>query len=318
MIDVDVVDVDDGWSLAIGQGGGFFVESATSLAKKMKIHPMVLGVVVLGFATAMPEMIVSAMAAWHGQLGMSIGNAVGSSIANIGLVLGGTALIVPLSICGSTLRHEFPAVLLSMLLITCLVWDHMLSFFDGMIIVIGFLLMIIWVIFMAKQRALPEAMHGRSAENDLASTGRMIFCFVAGLAAMLIGSRLMIYGATGIATFWGVSDFIIGLSILAVGTSLPELAASMVAAYRGEHDLALGNVLGSNLFNMLAVMAMPALIMPGKTPEALLNRDIPLMFAFSFLMLVLAVRRDGTCRINRLSGLILLLAYVAYSIYLFN
>jgi len=284
------------------------------MAQRFSIHPMVVGMVVVGFATAMPEMIVSALAASKGQLGLSVGNAVGSSIANIGLVIGGAAMVVPLSIYSQMVRHEYPALFLSMLLVVALVWDHSLDFSDGIVLLLAFMLLIFWLVSLAKKRSSLLPLSQLSHGQQVLPKHLMIAYFVLGLMGLFLGSELLIYAATTLAKELGISDFVIGLTVVAIGTSLPELAASLVAAKRGQHDIAVGNVIGSNLFNMLIVLAMPALIFPGPVPDALLHRDIPVMFAMSGLMFLVSYGWKGRCHgISRGEGALLLLAFILYT-----
>lgn len=300
------------------KGADFFVDGASATAKRAKVDPLVIGIVLVGFVTAVPEMVVSALAAWHGQLGMSVGNAIGSSIANIGLVIGGTALFEPMKVYANVVRQEYPALLIAMCLATMLVLDQTLSRSDGLILLLGFLVLMTWLVKLAKKRTrdnVKVAAEWLEHHPERHSIKKIAAYFVVGLAALLLGSQLLIVGATGIAKWFGISDFVIGLTIVAIGTSLPELAASLVAAKKGEHEIALGNVVGSNLFNMLMVLAMPALIIPGRMPVTLLTRDIPIMFGFTLMLFVMSYGcGDSKPTISRLEGGVLLTAFSLYNI----
>ncbi len=300
--------------LVLAKSADKFVDSAIAMACCFSIHPMVIGMVVLGFATAMPEVIVSALAASKGQLSLSVGNAVGSSIANIGLVIGGAAMVVPLSIYSQMVRHEYPALFLSMMLVTLLVWDHSLDFIDGLILLLAFMLLIFWLVSLAKKRSSQLSSDQLKSDQVQLGQAQMWGYFVLGLLGLFLGSELLISSATDLAKFFGISDFVIGLTVVAIGTSLPELAATLVAAKRGQYDIAVGNVIGSNLFNMLIVLAMPALIFPGPVPDALLNRDIPVMFLMSGLMFVVSYGWRGRQHtITRLEGTLLFVGFVLYT-----
>lgn len=301
--------------VVLSKSANVFVDSAVSVAYHFRIHPMVVGMVVLGFATAMPEMVVSALAASKGQLGLSVGNAVGSSIANIGLVIGGAAMVVPLSVYSQMIRYEYPALVLSMLLVTALVWDRSLDFSDGLVLLLGFMVLIFWLVSLAKKRSHQQGALDWQKDHPPLSQKKMLLYFIIGIVGLLLGSELLIHGATRLAKFIGMSDFMIGLTVVAIGTSLPELASSLVAAKRGQHDIAVGNVIGSNLFNMLIVLAMPALIFPGPIPEVLISRDIPVMFLMTVLMFFVSYGlKRSRYVISRLEGLFLLLMFLLYTI----
>ena len=301
--------------LVLAKSADMFVDSAVSFAHWFKIHPLIVGMVVLGFATAMPEVMVSALAASKGQLGMSVGNAVGSSIANIGLVVGGAALVVPLSVYSQMVKHEYPALFLSMLLVFFLVLDRSLDFIDGIILLLAFMLAIFWLVALAKKRRndSESAVRDWDQMHGVLSLRKAFAYFLFGLLGLFIGSELLVDNATQVARYFGISDFVIGLTIVAIGTSLPELAASIVAARRGQHDIAIGNVVGSNLFNMLVVLAMPALIFPGPIPEVLLWRDMPTMFGMSLLMFLMSYGwRRSRGEISRLEGGCLFIIFAVY------
>jgi len=318
------------WTSFLAVAGGFvllvwgadrFVTGAAATARNLGVSPLIIGLTIVGFGTSAPEMLVSAMAAWAGNPGIAIGNALGSNIANIGLVLGLTALITPLAVRSETLRREFPILFAVMMLTLILLGDGNLSRMDGLILLAGFGLMMYWLVSLGlRERACDPAqqacdpMQQEFADEiptDMA-TGRALFWVGLGLAILLLSSRLLVWGAVNIAQYYGVSDLIIGLTIVAIGTSLPELAASITGALKGEHDIAIGNVLGSNMFNLLAVLGLPGLIHPLATPADVMSRDFPVMFGFTVMLFGFAYGFRGQGRLNRLEGGILLAGFTAY------
>ncbi len=318
------------WTSFLAVAGGFvllvwgadrFVTGAAATARNLGVSPLIIGLTIVGFGTSAPEMLVSAMAAWAGNPGIAIGNALGSNITNVGLVLGVTALITPLAVRSETLRREFPILFAVMMLTLLLLGDGDLSRMDGLILLAGFGLMMYWLVSLGmRERACDPAqqacdpMQQEFADEIPAdmSTGRALFWVGLGLAVLLLSSRLLVWGAVNIAHYYGVSDLIIGLTIVAIGTSLPELAASITGALKGEHDIAIGNVLGSNMFNLLAVLGLPGLIHPLATPADVMSRDFPVMFGFTVMLFGFAYGFRGQGRLNRLEGGILLAGFVAY------
>ncbi len=297
-----------------------FVLGGSALARNLGVSPLIIGMVVMGFGTSLPEMLVSGIAAANGNPALGIGNAIGSNIANIGLVLGITALIVPLSVSSGTLRREYPVLFAVMLLAGILLWDGGLSRMDGVILFSGFFLVMGWMIW--------QGMNGRKDSKDPLvieleteiptdmSTGIAVMWGLLGLVILIASSRLLVWGAVEVAHSFGVSDLIIGLTIVAIGTSLPELAASVMSALKGEDDMAVGNVLGSNMFNLLAVLALPGLILPSELDSAVLERDFLVMIGLTIALFVMAYGFRGPGRINRIEGALLLAAFVAYMAWL--
>jgi cation:H+ antiporter len=260
-------------------------------------------------------MLVSALAAFDGVPAIGIGNAIGSNIANIGMVLGLTILITPLTVNSGTLKREFPLLALVMALALWLLWDQYLGYSDGLILFSGFILTLFGMAYLAMHSTRGDPLE-QEFENEYAqasmTTQQSFINFAIGLTGLLIGSKALVWGATGVATLLGVSELIIGLTIVAIGTSLPELAASVISALKHEHDIAIGNVLGSNIFNILAVLAMPGLIMPSATEDALLQRDFSVM-ALLFILLFLFASFGKGGRIGRVAGSLMLLVYLAYN-----
>ncbi len=297
-------------------GADRFVEGAANIATNFGVSPLIVGLTIVGFGTSAPEMLVSALAAIDGAPALGIGNAVGSNIANIGLVLGITLLIAPLTVHSDTLKREFPVLLFVMLLSLFLLLDGELNRLDGITLFSGFILTLAgmaWLAIRGKNRHDPLEAEFTAEYGDAKMTGKQAtFYFIVGLIALLVGSKSLVWGATGVAHLLGVSDLIIGLTIVAIGTSLPELAASVVSALKNEHDIAVGNILGSNIFNILAVLAMPGLIAPSHIDQMLLYRDLPFMIGLS-VGLYLFARFSPSGRIGRFAGVLMLMVYVTYN-----
>jgi len=296
-------------------GADRFVVGAAATARNLGVSPLVVGLTIVGFGTSAPEMLVSAVASWQGQPGLAIGNAIGSNITNVALVLGVTAIVRPLVVRSDILRRELPILLLVMVLGFALILDGELNRGDGLMLVMGLAVMIYWVVGLGLRSRRTDPI-SREFDHEMPrhmSTKRALAWLAAGLVVLSVSSRILVWGAVNIATTLGVSDLVIGLSIVAVGTSLPELAAAVTSALKNEHDIAIGNVIGSNMFNLLGVMAMPGLFAPGTVSAEVLDRDYPLMIALTvglFLMAYGVGGRPG--RINRLEGAALCTVFVAY------
>jgi len=301
-------------------GADRFVIGASALARNLGVSPLVIGLTIVGFGTSAPEMLVSAVAAWSGTPTVGIGNALGSNITNIALVLGATALVAPLSVHSDTLRREFPILFVIMLGALVLLLDGSLGRIDGMLLLAGLGVMFYWMasLAMAENHATDPMESEYSQEiPEKMPTRAAIFWLVAGLMVLLASSRAVVWGAVEIAQWLGVSELVIGLTIVAIGTSLPELAASVISAVKQEHDIAIGNILGSNMFNLLAVLGLPGVIEPTLLPEAVLTRDYPMMIGVSVLLFAMAYgfRRPG--HISRKEGALLLCVYVGYLVLLY-
>lgn len=296
-----------------------FVEGAAVTARYAGMPSLLIGMVIVGFGTSAPEMVVSAMAAMDGNPDLALGNALGSNIVNTGLILGVTALIAPIMVQSNIVRKELPLLLLIGLVFGYLIWDGSLTRFESALLLVGFFALIGWSIYSA-MKGKGDALEGEMEQELVTQTmskSRAIFWLVFGLVVLIISSRVLVWGAVNIAQAFGVSDLIIGLTIVALGTSLPELAASIIAVRKGEHDIAIGNVVGSNMFNILAVIGIAGSILPMTNLSAeVLSRDWLVMMGMTVMLLVMAYgfRRAG--RINRFEGAGLLLAFVAYNIWL--
>jgi len=296
-----------------------FVVGSSGIARNLGVPPLIIGLTIVGFGTSAPEIFVSAIASWHGSPTLGIGNAIGSNITNVGLILGLTALITPLAVKSETLKREFPILLVIMLAVLLLILDKDLSRVDGLILFTGLLGMLYWMVRLAKRSRVSDPMQAEYAA-EMPEALRMpgaILWFVIGLVGLMVSSRILVWGAVNIAQSLGVSDLVIGLTIVAIGTSLPELAASIVSALKNEHDIAIGNVLGSNMYNLLAVMSLPGLIAPSTLPASVLSRDYPVMLVFTIILFVMAYGFKGPGRLNRLEGLGLLCLFLAYEYWIF-
>lgn len=309
-------------------GADRFVLGASATARNLGVSPLVIGLTIVGFGTSAPEVLVSGVAAWTGNPHMGVGNALGSNITNVGLVLGVTALIMPLRVRSETLRREFPVLFAVMLIALALMLDDRLGQGDGLILLAGTALMIYWMSSLALRQRVPAANGSPGAEDPLEieyaeeipsemPTKLALLWVIAGLLVLLGSSRLLVWGAVNIAQWAGMSDLMIGLTIVAIGTSLPELAASVMSALKDEPDIAIGNVLGSNMFNLLAVLGMPALIAPHELPAEVLSRDYPMMIGLSLLLFAMAYGFRHPGRITRFNGSLLLFGFCAYLVLLY-
>jgi len=295
-----------------------FVEGSAITASHFGMPPLLVGMVVVGFGTSAPEMVVSALAATQGNPGLALGNAYGSNITNIALILGITAVISPIAVHSQVMRKELPILALVTLFAIWQLLDGNLSRMDagGLLLLFAVLLgWSIWTGMKKPQDALAGEVSAELVEHAM-PIRKAVFWLVAGLILLIISSRILVWGAVDLATAFGVSDLIIGLTIVAIGTSLPELASSVIAARKGEHDLALGNILGSNLFNTLAVVGIAGMIAPMEVAGEVLVRDLPVMAGLTFALFILGYGFRGPGRINRVEGALLMSAFVAYTLYL--
>jgi len=300
-------------------GADRFVVGAAATAHRLGVSSLLIGLTVVGFGTSAPEIMVSISAAVSGASELAVGNALGSNIANIGLILGITALLMPLVVRSQTLRRELPMLLAITLLALMPFLDSHLSRFEGFALLSGLVLMLFWLV---RLEATSDASDELKAEADAEirhdlTLKKAIVILLIGLVVLLTGSQLLVWGATGIAKTLGISDLVIGLTVVAIGTSLPELAASVSAVYKNEHDLAIGNVIGSNMYNLLAVMGVAGIIHPTTLNSAVLQRDFPVMIGLTVLLFAMSYGwRTGVKRIDRREGAALLLIFVVYQVYI--
>ncbi len=294
-----------------------FVLGAASTAKHMGVSTMLVGLIIVGFGTSAPEMVVSAIASFEGKSGLAVGNAVGSNITNIALVLGVGLLIVPMSIKSQTVKREMPILLLVTVLVLFLLIDLTLSFSDGVILIVGMFVVTGFLLYIGLKTDHDEFSDELEAEFDLdISLKRAVIYLIMGTIMLPIASKIMVNGATDIALHFGVSDMVIGLTIVALGTSLPELAATIASAMKKEHDLAIGNIVGSNMFNLLGVIGISGLISEYELSMHFIKYDyfyMLILTVFLFLASVYFVLKDRF--ISRVIGVVLLVMYVSYMVW---
>lgn len=302
-----------------------FIDGATTLAHSLGVPSFLVGVVILGLGTSAPEMVVSVLAALEGSPELALGNAYGSNIMNIALVLGTTALINPIVIDKSIVKRHLPLLLVITLLAAWQLRDGQLSQIDGIILLLGLVAVLIFQIVLHLRSSKQEDKKAGNKNNaysenkgkQAAGVFRGLASLIVGMSILILSSRAIVWGAVELATFWGLSELIIGLTIVAVGTSLPELVASLSAARKGEHDMALGNIIGSNIFNTLGVVGLAAFIAPISADPIILSRDVSAMGLLTLLLVGLCVSAYISKRsFGRISGTILLLFFVGYSILL--
>ena len=296
-----------------------FVDGAAATARHFGMPQLLIGIVIIGFGTSAPEMIVSALSALNGNPGIALGNAYGSNITNIGLILGLTALVLPLAVNSQVLKQELPILIFVTALSAFLIMDGDVLRLDAWILLGIFFIYMGWTIWTGLSNRDDSLVHDvkeELQEQEYMSLAKALMWVVIGLALLMGSSQLLVWGAVKIAHYFGVSDLVVGLTIVAVGTSLPELASSIAAARKNEVDLAVGNIIGSNLFNTLAVVGLAGAISPMYVGQEVFTRDMPVMSTLTVLLLVFGFGKKG--QINRIKGLILLLAYIGYNFYLFK
>ena len=296
-----------------------FVDGAAATARHFGMPQLLIGIVIIGFGTSAPEMIVSALSALNGNPGIALGNAYGSNITNIGLILGLTALVLPLAVNSQVLKQELPVLIFVTALSAFLIMDGDVLRLDAWILLGIFFIYMGWTIWTGLSNRDDSLVHDvkeELQEQEYMSLAKALMWVVIGLALLIGSSQLLVWGAVKIAHYFGVSDLVVGLTIVAVGTSLPELASSIAAARKNEVDLAVGNIIGSNLFNTLAVVGLAGAISPLYVGQEVFTRDMPVMSVLTVLLLVFGFGKKG--QINRVKGLILLLAYIGYNFYLFK
>ncbi|MFV2057668.1 MAG: calcium/sodium antiporter [Thiohalomonadales bacterium] len=297
-----------------------FVEGASGIASNFGVSPLLIGMLIIGFGTSAPEILVGATASLNGNSSIAVGNAIGSNIANIALVLGIAALISPLTVESLTLRREFPVLLLATGLVLALFWDHYFSRIDGVILLIATLCMLFWMYKLATKVTTDDPIGPEySAELPASMSTKVATIWtIVGLLALVISAYVLVWGAVAIAREFGISDLIIGLTIIAVGTSLPEVAVSITAALKKEHELVLGNIIGSNLFNLLAVLGVAGAIRGSELDPSVLSRDYFIMVLLTVAMFIMAYGFKSKGRINRFEASVLVMSYIAYMILLYQ
>jgi cation:H+ antiporter len=298
-------------------GADRFVHGAAGGARKLGVAPLLIGLTVVAFATSAPEILVSVVAALRNEPDLAIGNAIGSNIVNIGLVLGCTAILRPIELRSATLRREMPALLAVSLLTVSLFLDSFLSRVDGLVMLVGLAIVMIWLTRLGLRSAENDPLaseYEAEIPKDLSLT-KAIFWLLAGLATLLVGADLLVDGSIDIARKIGVSEVVIGITLVALGTSLPELAVSIVSVLKNEYGLAIGNIVGSNIFNLLAVIGIAAAIQPAELAPSVLSLHVFVMVAFTLVLFAMTYNYDGKSELSRLEGFALVLAFIAYQAY---
>lgn len=297
-----------------------FIEGAAATAGHFGLSPLLIGMVIVGFGTSAPEMVVSALSSYQGNPGLALGNAYGSNISNIALILGLTALVSPIVVHSGILKKELPILTAITALAAWQLWDGFLTRIDAVVLLGVFACLMTWTVWQGLRQG--EDALGSEMKQELAvlrmPLGKAVRLLVMGMVLLIVSSRILVWGAVDIAVAFGVSDLIIGLTIVALGTSLPELASAIAAARKGEHDIALGNVLGSNLFNTLAVVGIAGAIHPVSVAPEVMSRDMVVMGLLTVSLFVLGYGFGRTGHINRIEGGILVVSYLAYTAYLFS
>ena len=313
---VDLLHILAGLALLI-IGADRFVHGAAATARNLGVAPLLIGLTIVAFATSAPEILVSIIAASRGEPDLAIGNAIGSNIANIGLVLGATALIRPIELTSATLRREMPALLAVSLLTVSLFLDSYLSEVDGMVLLTGLVIVMVWLTRLGLRSSANDPIKAEYEAEipENVRTWVAIIWLIIGIGMLLFGADLLVDGAVSIARALGVSEVVIGVTLVAVATSLPELAVTLVSAIRGEFGLAIGNIVGSNIFNLLAVVGAASVIEPAQLPPSVLTLHIFVMVAFTLVLFAMTYDYDGKGRISRFEGLSLTTAFIAYISY---
>ncbi|MEP1448151.1 MAG: calcium/sodium antiporter [Paraglaciecola sp.] len=308
------------WLIVLSWGADRFVFGASVLAKNIGVSPMIIGLTIVAMGSSAPEIMVAATSSFNGNTNTAVGNALGSNITNIALVLGFTALLKPLSIASSTLKKEMPVLLLVTLLAVYFLSDFLLIKIEGIVLIILFFVVIgglTWVSFNMEKDDLLQP----ETESEIPSgvpTSKAIIWLVVGMILLPLSAHYMVNSAEIIARYFGLSELVIGLTIIAIGTSLPELAACVAGVLKNEDDLVLGNIIGSNIFNILAVLAMPGLIAPGVIDENAAVRDSYVMLGLTILLLIFSFNLKGSRCINRVEGFCLVSCFLGYQYLLFS
>ena len=312
----DILTVIAGLALLIW-GADRFVHGAAASARNLGVAPLLIGLTIVAFATSAPEVLVSILAASRGEPDLAVGNAIGSNIANIGMVLGTVALIRPIELESATLRREMPAMLAVTLLTVSLFFDTYLSRVDGFVLLTGLVIVMFWLTRLGIRSAANDPMKTEYEAEipEHVSMPAALLWLTLGLVMLLMGADLMVDGSISIARSMGISEVVIGITLVAIATSLPELAVTLVSVFKGEDDLAIGNIVGSNIFNLLAVVGIAAAIEPAVLPRSVLSLHIFVLVAFTLVLFAMTYDYDGKGNINRVEGSALLSAYVAYVAY---
>ena len=293
-----------------------FVVGASAIAHNLGVSAIIIGMVIMGFGTSAPEIFVAGAASLSGNTGVAVGNAIGSNIANIALVLGVSALISPIIVESQTLKREFPLLLVVSFAVLGLIYDQNLERVDGVILLLGTLAMVAWMLWLAKkERGFGDPLE-REFESEIPrgmSTQIAVFWTAIGLVVLVASAQMLVWGGVHVAKAFGVSDLVIGLTIIAIGTSLPEVAVTVTGTLKGEDDIAIGNIIGSNMFNLLAVLGVGSTIHAAPLADEVLFRDYATMLVLTVALFLMAYGfRGKTGRITRFEASLLLSSYFAY------
>ncbi|MDW1499989.1 calcium/sodium antiporter [Vibrio sp. YT-19(2023)] len=294
------------------------VFGSAAIARNVGISPLVIGMTILAMGSSAPEMMVSATAAWDGKTDTAVGNVLGSNIANIALILGITALIKPLSISSAVIRRELPLMIAVTVLAGILLWNSHLGFYEGVLLFVLFGAFLFAMLQISRKEQKSGDVFLDDQESEIpegVSNPKAIMWVVIGLILLPLAASMLVDNAVIIAKHFGMSDLVIGLTIIAIGTSLPELAASLAGVLKGENDMAVGNIIGSNVFNILAVMGIPGIINPSVLSEYAMGRDFWVMLGVSLLLVAMCLGKSRS--INRIEGAILFVCFLGYQVYLF-
>jgi cation:H+ antiporter len=312
---ISIVQITGGFILLVW-GADRLVAGASATARNLGVSPLIIGLTIVAFGTSAPELIVSGTAAYRGNPGLAVGNAIGSNIANIGLVLGITAIVYPLKVESETLKREYPLLMLIMIVSFIMAADLLYSRTEGWLLLTGLVALVLWMVMLGMRKG-PHDPLADEFEAEIPSdmpTKVAISWLLVGLIVLPLSSRFLVEGAVYTARALEVSEAVIGFTIVAFGTSLPELAAALTSALRREDDLAIGNVIGSNMFNILGVLGIAATISPVTVDQLMLKQDYPVMFLFTVLLFFMAYGLRGPGRISRRSGVLLLTIFLSYQV----
>ena len=293
-----------------------FTENGAKIANIFKVSPLVIGLLIFGFGTSAPEMLVSGLAAMDGNTGLSIGNAIGSNIFNIALVLGVSAIIAPIEVKSEVLKKEWLFLMLATLIAGFLLWDKHLGVVDGLVLVSLLIVFLTYTLITAKNSNSHE-FDGLAETIDKSQTRKTWAMLIVGLVVLISSAKLIVWGGVKVARFFEIPDLIIGLTVIALGTSLPELAVSISSVLKKQYEMVVGNVIGSNLFNTIAVLAIPGLIHPSKVANEVIVRDYPVMLLLTLLLFILSYKFHKKHRVNRFEGIVLVSVFSIYMWQLF-
>lgn len=297
-----------------------FILGAMGLARHLEVSPLIIGIIVVGFGTSAPELFISAIAALRDTTGFAVGNALGSNITNIALILGITACLTPLVVKESVFRREFPILLSATAITWIFIQDQLLTWLEGCTLIV-LMILVLYLMARSSQDHKPtldtESELGSQPNDHTQTLTYSIFWLVLGLIILLVSSDILVTASVELARMVGIPDVVIGLTIIAIGTSLPELAASVTGALKHHTDLAIGNIIGSNIFNILGVMSIPALITHYPIPRDAVYKDFIVMAALVILLMILAFITRQRGGLSKLSGIILIGCFIAYQVSLY-